>query len=367
MKKAIFVLRPEIESLPPCISQINSMLELGFEVDVITMHVSSYIKNFFDGKAITFYSPKKFYNDSNVIGKILNIIEFRRFLKKKLKDKTDGILWIGSLDTAQFFKSVFLKCNTQKTVLNIFELYDKYQHKLKQIMPIARKADEVIVPEYNRAHILKVWLGLKKTPVVIPNKPYIAQSHIEPETLEIVNNLKKSNKKIILYQGWISADRDITVIAEALNKLNDDNYLLVLMGKETKHGVIDIIKRKYHNVVVIPFLKPPQHLFVTEVAYIGIATYDDSCLNNIFCAPNKIYEYALKGVPILARDIPGLHSTVGLEKIGVCVDTDDIDKIIEGIKEIEYNYSFFSETAFKFQKECDILEKYRHLTEYLSI
>ena len=108
MKKVVFVLRPEIESLPPCITQINSLLELGFEVVVITMHVSSYIENFFRGKAITFSSPKRFYNDSNALGKILNIIEFRKFLKSILKDKTDSILWIGSLDTAQFFKSAFL-------------------------------------------------------------------------------------------------------------------------------------------------------------------------------------------------------------------------------------------------------------------
>lgn len=365
MKKVVFVLRPEIESLPPCITQINSLLELGFEVVVITMHVSSYIENFFRGKAITFSSPKRFYNDSNALGKILNIIEFRKFLKSILKDKTDSILWIGSLDTAQFFKSAFLKCDTKKTVLNIFELYDKYPRKLKQIMPIAQKSDEIIVPEYNRAHILKVWLKLNRTPVVIPNKPYIIQNDIEPKTLEIVNNLKSKNKKIILYQGWIADDRDITVIADALNILNDDDYLLVLMGKETKPGVIDIIKGKYRNVEIIPFLNPPQHLFVTETAYIGIATYDDSSLNNIFCAPNKIYEYALKRVPILARDIPGLRNTVCLKNTGVCVDTNNTERIIEGIKAIEEQHSFFAESAFKFQEECNILEKYRGLIENL--
>lgn len=366
MKKVTFVLRSEIESLPPCISQIYSLLELGFEVEVITMYASDYIKNLFSGKMVAFSVSGRSFDENNTVGKIMNIIRFRKFLKENLKNKSDSILWIGSLDTAQYFKAVLLRNEFCKIIFNIFELYDKFPFRLKQIKPVAQKADAVIVPEYNRAHILKVWLGLKRTPVVIPNKPYIIQNDINPETLEIVNNLKSKNKKIILYQGWIAADRDIAVIADALNILNDDDYLLVLMGKETKPGVIDIIKGKYRNVEIIPFLNPPQHLFVTETAYIGIATYDDSCLNNIFCAPNKIYEYALKRVPILARDIPGLRNTVGLKSTGVCVDTDNTDRIIEGIKAIEAQHAFFAESAFKFQEECNILEKYRSLIENLS-
>ena len=45
------------------------------------------------------------------------------------------------------------------------------------------------------------------------------------------------------------------------------------------------------DLIYIPQIPSPQHLFVTSIAYIGILVYDPISLNQIFCAPNKIFEY----------------------------------------------------------------------------
>lgn len=363
--KIIYVLRPELEKLPPCLSQIYALNNEQHEIKLVSIQISDYIKELFGDDKIKFSEVGGVKNDINPINKILNIIAFRKLLKKELKNNSDSLVWIGSVDTAIYCKDILEKC--KHTVLNIYELYDQYPKTLRKLKNVAQKSKVVIVPEYNRAHILKVWLGLNRCPHVIENKPYIPSVEINKETLEIVKKLKKIEKKIILYQGWISAERDVSKIAESLKYIqNKDEYELILMGPLKEKDSLDTIKKIFPNILHIPFVKPPQHLFITELAYIGIATYDDSSLNTIFCAPNKIYEYAMKNVPILARDIPGLESTVGKYKIGICVDTNSIDSIANGILKIDKSHGMYRMNMKEFLDDCDIQKKVSAVIEMLN-
>lgn len=362
----LYILRPEVEQLPPVISQIHVLAEKGHNITIVSMRISDYAKRIFYNPNITFLSLTKYKEDKNSFNKIINIWRFRKLLSSTLSKKKYDIIWIGSVDTAVYCKKI-LK-GYKNTIFNIFELYDKFPNILSRIKEVAQKAKVVIVPEYNRAHILKVWLNLQKRPLVIPNKPYFPEVIAEKSTLEIVKKLKSLNKKIILYQGWISEERDISRIIEALSMMEtQDEFKLVLMGPVVERKSLNIIKEKYPNVIYIPYLKPPQHLYVTELAYIGIATYDDSSLNTIFCAPNKIYEYALKGVPILARDIPGLKNTVGNHNIGICVDTYNKQDIINAILNIDKNHEQYVNATQLFLKESDISQYICSVLDAFSI
>ena len=354
INKILYLMRDKLEALPPSMSQIVTLCNNGYEVCVITSKVSDYIKNFFKNYNVIFWeSDKSEVLAKNKFDKIFRILNFRKKVKYALKTYKYDLIWIGSADTALYCKDI-LKTRSPY-VLNIYELYDTHPKMLKSIKELSQKAESIVVPEYNRAHILKVWLELKKTPVIIPNKPNFSAVEIDIKTKEIVDGLKALNKKIVLYQGWIGKDRDVSKIADALNTLeNKDEYVLILMGKVMSSDTINYIKNKFNNTIHIPFLSPPQHLFVTESAYIGIATYDDSTLNNIFCAPNKIYEYAEKNVPILARNIPGLTNTIGKFNAGVCVDTENILEIAHAIKEIDINHDKYTLALRKFINEYNV-------------
>lgn len=354
IKKVLYLLRDKLENLPPSMSQISALCQNGYEVTVVTMQASDYICEFykdFDVEFITLKENKKC--KIVVLNKIIKLLAYRSLVKKTLKTHQYDLLWVGSADTARYCRDFI--AGHHSMVLNIYELYDKTPKLIHAITPIARAAKSVIVPEYNRAHILKVWLGLKETPVIIPNKPCFPDVSILPETQAVVDKLKALNKKIVLYQGWIGKDRDVSQIAQALNKVkNKEDYVLVLMGSVTSSDTISVLQKSFAMTLHIPFLQPPQHLFVTETAHMGIATYDDSSLNNIFCAPNKIYEYAQKKVPILARDIPGLSSTVGKFQAGVCVDMNDTDALAKAIEQISENHDRYVASLEQFTKEYDV-------------
>lgn len=360
-KNILYLLRDNLENLPPSMSQVLTLCQLGCKVTVVTMHASEYIRGFFKGREIEFITLNEQQSrGANVLGKIKRLLAYRGLVSQSLKHSQYDLLWVGSGDTARYCKDLLI--NQEPMVLNIYELYDKNPEVLRAIQPIAQKAASVVVPEYNRAHILKVWLGLKNPTVVIPNKPCFPEVEIQPDTQNIVDELKRINKKIVLYQGWIGKGRDVTKVAEALNKLNSrDEYVLVLLGSATSEDAISQIESIFEETVHIPFLNPPQHLFITELAHMGIATYDDSSLNNVFCAPNKIYEYAEKGVPILARDIPGLSSTVGKHKAGVCVDMNNTDAIAAAIREISANHNEYTQSLKDFLSEYSVEDSIKHI------
>lgn len=351
--KIIFVLRPDIEKLPPVMSQLYALTEQGHDVTVISTRVSAYIKQLYSNDSITFVSLRKAKPDHGILQKMINLFHFRKLVKKHLQSNRDSVVWIGSADTAVYCRDIFY--SRPKTILNIYELYDKFPKTLKRVQNIARRASAVIVPEYNRAHILKVWLKLQKMPVVIPNMPYFRETVADSHTAEVMKALAACHKKIVLYQGWISEERDISCIAEAMNSMEEKNeYVLVLMGPLSGEQAFHKIKEKYPNLIHIPYLDPPQHLHITEMAYIGIASYDDSSLNTIFCAPNKIYEYALKNVPMLARAIPGLVYSVESNQVGVCVDTYNVESIINGIRLLDRNHSFYQSNMKAFLEKSNI-------------
>ncbi len=77
------------------------------------------------------------------------------------------------------------------------------------------------------------------------------------------------------------------------------------------------------------FYQPPGHLELIKCADIGILTYvaDQGSINPVYCAPNKIWEYAKFGIPMLCNDIPGLRYTVEAYRMGRCCDIGSVEDI----------------------------------------
>jgi glycosyltransferase involved in cell wall biosynthesis len=62
---------------------------------------------------------------------------------------------------------------------------------------------------------------------------------------------------------------------------------------------------------------PKSELYnVVKKCDIGIISYQMKGLNTIYCAPNKIYEYAAYGLPIISSPQPTLAGALANNKIG---------------------------------------------------
>ena len=347
-KKILFLHNGRMSGLPPFLALLDYLITTGsYDISVISSEFDKEIDEIYEPQGIKFI---RYYNQEprkGIVSKIKN--RYKRdyvFSQKAPLDakKNDyDILWVISEKTAIKIPK-FLE--GKKYILSSYELNDRYPKFLKKIRPIVNAAKVNVACEYNRSQIMRVWYNLKETPIILPNKPF---KHPIEKYIQNKYSIDLKGKKIILFQGHITRDRNLDGICKAVSELPD--YTLVLMGDGNEY--IDYLKSKFPSTVFIDYVKAPKHLEITSYAHIGIVTYDYYSLNTIYCAPNKIWEYSGFGIPMLANDIPGLQNTVGKNKAGICLDMNDSESIKNTIVSIEENYNDYSKNAKKMYNDCD--------------
>jgi len=56
---------------------------------------------------------------------------------------------------------------------------------------------------------------------------------------------------------------------------------------------------------------------------LGLVTYPNTCRNNYYCAPTKLHEYAMAGVPVVAVDFPPCREMLDQYEYGCCFEPDN--------------------------------------------
>lgn len=359
--KIYYILKKGFQCYPPCLAQLLYLNDLGVNLEVYHGQNTTIINDMLDQRGIKHHTLKSDKDNSNRFQSMKTLIQYTLEIKKILKTiEGDSVIWFGNCESVI---TVWKKVRGKKFVLSVLELDDLNSFIGRQLKKFINQARAVLCCEKHRAAIMRIYYKLDKEPYVLPNKPYEFKNEkliLNENFQQIINPIK--NKFIVLYQGIISPDRPLDKIAEALNKLNDDEVMFLVLGKANAKYQADLIKR-YKQTVFAGYIPSPQHLLVTQYANIGIANYDYSCLNNLFCAPNKIYEYSRFGVPMLASQNLGLSETVGKDKAAVCVDFLNINQIIDGIKEIKENYSNYSKASREFYEKTSNIEKIKEIIE----
>jgi glycosyltransferase involved in cell wall biosynthesis len=72
-------------------------------------------------------------------------------------------------------------------------------------------------------------------------------------------------------------------------------------------------------------------LEVTAGADLGVIPYRNVGLNNFYTSPNKLFEYAAAGVPVVASAFPELVKVVEGQQIGRTFDPDDPASIADAV------------------------------------
>ncbi len=360
--KILVVHNSELSHFPPVINLVQNLLKNGHIVILMSKDDSGIVNSFFCPN----FEYIKLDSSDNYgrVEKVIKYIRRRLYIRKKVKEIMEDcdLIWTTT-DTVvrEIGKQLF----QYKHVMQLMELIE--YTPLFQGCPVlrmnikeyARRAYKVVVPEYNRAHIQKTWWGLSKTPTVLPNKPYTIPKFDEniPESVQIfINQMKCEKRKILLYQGVFYADRNLDIIADAVDQLND-KYCLYIMGRETEYS--RKLCGNHPGIVKLPFIIPPYHMCITANADIGLMPYTPgkafyySVLNALYCAPNKIFEYAGFGLPMLGADVPGITIPFKSYDMGRTYEN-TVQSVIRALEEIDEYYNKMKKNSFDYYNSIDL-------------
>ena len=351
-----------ISDYPPVQNTIKILLKKGYKVNFIG--VSDISEEINSNSSFNPIETSLYHGKLSLWKHRINTLYIKHSARVALSNcmKTSELLWTTSMITLVHIGKQAMK---YKNILQLMELAEngyRFRHYFKiPIKKYAQTAWKTVVPEVNRAYIQKIWWDLKETPVVLPNKPFSLDcGELVPDINEAISVMKKENKKIILYLGGIFADRDFESYAKAISKTDD--YILYIVGKtfsDDEKKLMEKLQNEY-GVVYLGGFNPPKHLAFVKYAHIGLLPYAPakipvlSELNALYCAPNKIWEYAGFGVPMIGSDVLGLKLPFEQWNIGRCCDLNNEAAIINSIKEVDRNHDEMSKNCNKFYDSVDL-------------
>lgn len=185
------------------------------------------------------------------------------------------------------------------------------------------QADAVITVNPSIADELARRYGIAG-PVVVSN----AEAY-RPEAPERSGRLRAAlgwgdSVPLLLFQGGITAHRNIATLIRAIGKLRRTDICLALLGDGPAKGEVERLvsslglgeRVRFHAAV--PQADLPS---MTADADLGVIPYQANCLNTYYCTPNKLYEFIMARLPVVASDLPELRRAVEGNGIGVVGDT----------------------------------------------
>ncbi|MDR2083974.1 MAG: glycosyltransferase [Bacteroidales bacterium] len=153
-------------------------------------------------------------------------------------------------------------------------------------------------------------------------KPYIKRQN------------EKHDKFILLYQGAINIGRGLDRMIDAMQYI--DNMVFYIAGDgdivlEMKKYVEDRkLNEKVEFLGRIPFEELAE---ITSSADLGISLLDNLGLNYYYSLPNRIFDFAHAGVPVLATDFPEIHNILTEYSIGELITDESPEALANSIKE----------------------------------
>jgi len=363
MKTITIVEVNKVIDFPPVHNVIKTLLVNGCRVNLISRSIDGLPGTIINNENFTGYEIP-WIKEKGIITKIKHRVKLNHYVRSqtvKCMENSD-FLWTTSINSIRELRHDVSK---YKHIFQLMELtrygYLTSLHIKYSLADIAKNAWKVVTPEINRAYIERVWWNLDTLPTVLPNKPFdIGTGNLTEELQPALEKVKNEKRKIILYLGGIFSDRNLETIAKAVKNSND--YVLYIVGKVfSKSGQekIDYLLSNY-PIEYLGGFNPPVHLNFVKYAYMGVLPYkpvksqSSSELNALYCAPNKIFEYAGFGIPMIGSDVLGLKLPFEKWNIGCCYEDTSVDSIITAINNVDKEHDVMSRNCLAFYDSVDL-------------
>jgi glycosyltransferase involved in cell wall biosynthesis len=184
-----------------------------------------------------------------------------------------------------------------------------------RLMP---RADATITTTAMRAKFFARAYGVPR-PLVLQNRPRfqdLSRGTLIRDRLGLGDGLP-----VVLYQGGLQPGRGLEDLVAAMPGLppchlvyiGGGRLLAALKGMAAERG----LEGRVHFVPTVPLA---ELLAWTASADIGAQPIRNTCLNHLSTDSNKLFEYAMAGLPVVASDFPEIRRVVRAHDIGLLFD-----------------------------------------------
>jgi len=133
--------------------------------------------------------------------------------------------------------------------------------------------------------------------------------------------------KIYLYIGYISLGRGIETILKAFLRTKS-NSVAIFLGDGEYVNKIENQSKQRANVFVHPMVSHEEVVHLASSADFGLCLIENVSLSDYYCLPNKLFEYAFAGIPVVASKFPEISRVVSKYDLGYCVEP-NVENLLE--------------------------------------
>ncbi len=144
-----------------------------------------------------------------------------------------------------------------------------------------------------------------------------------------------AGKRILLYQGSIQEHRGIEETIEAITQLA--GCVLVVIGYGYHRPALEDLVRRRGLTERVKFFGPipnDELLYYTASADVGLCIIQGQSLSYRWSLPNKLFEYMMAGIPVVASDYEEMGRVVREEGVGTVCDPTDPASIVAAVRAI---------------------------------
>ena len=200
------------------------------------------------------------------------------------------------------------------------------------------RADEVITVCDAIADRLRDQYGIRR-PRVLRNVPVLRAQKRTAHLRKILG--LDPETPILLYQGVIERGRGLFRTLDALAKLEGCHF--VALGDGSLREEMDAHARRLGlsaRVTLLAPVAPEQLMEYTASADVGLCLIENAGFSYYHSLPNKLFEYMMAGVPVIASDFPEMGKVVRESRAGLAVDPEDIAEIARAVRRLTQDRAF---------------------------
>jgi len=166
---------------------------------------------------------------------------------------------------------------------------------------------------------------------LVRNIPPLIESPETPQKLKERLNIPDKTL-LFLYLGGLTSGRGIEITLNAFQNPQVLHHIAFMGSGPLSKQIADAQKNCNRIHLLEPVLRG-KIIDCSRGADVGICLYEDTCLNHRYCLPNKLFEFLLAGIPVLASDLPDQAELVRSYDAGWVIQN-DVEKIVHFLSEL---------------------------------